>query len=148
LCAFSADARDFSSSKKYDFIISNPPFFENDLSSPTEEDNLARHSSKLVLKELIHVINTNLSTNGSFGVLVPYSRWEYFNAMSEEKLFYLKEKVFIKHSPAHPFSRAIMHYSRNKENITPTFELSIRRNDGGEYTDEFIDLLRDYYLYL
>jgi tRNA1Val (adenine37-N6)-methyltransferase len=148
LCAFSGDARNFSFPERYDFIISNPPFFENDLASPNDEDNLARHSSKLVLRELIQAIDINLSENGSFGVVVPYSRWEYFNRLSEEKLFYPKEKVFIKHSPAHPYSRAIMHYSRSKQDATPAFELSIRRNDSGEYTDEFIDLLRDYYLYL
>jgi tRNA1Val (adenine37-N6)-methyltransferase len=142
------DVRSYVFPDKYDFIITNPPFYENDLPSLAEEDKIAKHSRELSLKELLAVIDRDLSSDGAFGVLLPFDRWEDFNNISEERHFYLREKLFVRHSVAHPFSRAILHYSRHKENYVPTFELNINRKEGGGYTKEFIELMRDYYLYL
>lgn len=147
LSAFAGDARSFMFREKYDFIISNPPFFENDLPSPVSEGNLARHSSELSLAELMQLIDGNLSSSGAFGVLLPYSRWEYFHTLAEKEHFHLCEKLLVRHSPAHTFSRAILNYRREKQDHSSTFEMSIR-NKGGDYTHEFIHLLKDYYLYL
>jgi tRNA1Val (adenine37-N6)-methyltransferase len=147
LLAFSGDARSFSFPIKYDFIISNPPFFDNDLPSIREEDQVAMHSSKLSFEELTEIIDKNLSLHGAFGVLVPYDRWEYFNTLSKRRHLWLRAKLFIKHSPAHHFSRAILHYTR--QNVDDVAESNITiRTSSGEYTSQFISLLKDYYLYL
>ncbi|HET7116347.1 MAG TPA: methyltransferase, partial [Hanamia sp.] len=49
LQAFNADIKSWNSQSKYDFIISNPPFFENDLKSKTQSKNLAKHHDGLTL---------------------------------------------------------------------------------------------------
>ena len=41
------DVRQLSVPQQYDYIISNPPFFETDLQSPSATKNLARHSIEL-----------------------------------------------------------------------------------------------------
>lgn len=148
LAAYNGDVRSHSFASKFDFIITNPPFFENDLPSLTNNENVAKHSHELTLKELIEVIDRNLSNDGAFGILLPFDRWKYFNGLSEQWHFHLCEKFFIKHSPAHNFSRAILQFSRHKKNDVPTFEMSIRKEEAAGYTDEFINLLKDYYLYL
>ena len=142
------DIRSYVFPDKFDFIITNPPFYENDLPSLSEEEKMAKHSRELSLKELLAVIDRDLSSDGTFGVLLPFDRMEYFNNLAEERHFYLHEKLFVRHSEAHPFSRAILHYRRHKENYVPTFELNINRKEGGGYTEEFIELVKDYYLYL
>jgi tRNA1Val (adenine37-N6)-methyltransferase len=147
LKVFAGDVRIYPFPGQYDFIISNPPFFENDLQSPLKELNLAKHSRDLSLKELILVIDRQLSEQGSFGILLPFDRWEYFNELSVQQHFYLREKLFVRHSPEHVFSRAILHYGRHKENRSPDFEMSIYK-ESNTYTKEFVDLLKDYYLYL
>ena len=148
LRACPGDVRSYVFPEKFDFIITNPPFYENDLQPHMEEDRVAKHSRELSLKELIDVIDRDLSTNGAFGILLPFDRWEYFNTLSEESHFYLREKLFVRHSTEHPFTRAILHYGRNKENYLPTFELNIRNKKGPGYTEEFTELMKDYYLYL
>jgi tRNA1Val (adenine37-N6)-methyltransferase len=142
------DVRSFIFRETYDFIITNPPFYENDLQSEISEDNIARHSKMLSLKELLEVIQDQLTPDGAFGILLPYSRHEYFTTLSEEHHFYPREKLFIRHTDTHQFSRAILHFSRHKENYIPGFEISIRKTNEDAYTEEFIDLLNDYYLYL
>ncbi|HKH63336.1 MAG TPA: methyltransferase [Flavitalea sp.] len=148
LIVYPGDVRSYAFPDKFDFIITNPPFYENDLPSLTKEEKIAKHSRELSLKELLAVIDRDLSSDGAFGVLLPFDRLEYFNSLSEERHFYLREKLFVRHSAAHPFSRAILHYSRHKENYVRTFELNINMKEGAGYTEEFIELMRDYYLYL
>jgi len=147
LKAFPGDVRTHSFTEKFDFIIANPPFFENDLFSPVDEKNIAKHSKELSLEELIKVIDINLDASGSFGILSPYPRAAYFEELALQHHFFLKEKLSVRQTPSHHFFRSIMHFSRNKENMPDAFELCIH-NEQGKYSNEFVELMKDYYLYL
>jgi tRNA1Val (adenine37-N6)-methyltransferase len=148
LKVYPGDVRSFSFSEKFDFIISNPPFFENDLPATTAAANLARHSQELTLTELLEAIDTNLSYKGSFGVLLPYHRTAWFEEQAAARHgFTLKEKLLVRQTPRHDFFRSILHFSRLKDNFIPTAELTIQDVDGA-YTEDFIELLKDYYLHL
>src|SRR5688572_14654976 len=70
------DVKAFSFEKEFDLIISNPPFYENELRSATDSKNVARHSGTSTLKELLVIIKENLSKRGSFFLLLPYKRNE------------------------------------------------------------------------
>ncbi|WP_207515606.1 tRNA1(Val) (adenine(37)-N6)-methyltransferase [Longitalea luteola] len=144
---FPGDARTFHFPLQYEFIISNPPFFEDDLQSTDDREQIAKHSKHLTLEELIQVIADNLQPHGAFGILLPYHRWEYFNTLATRYNFSLTEKLFVKQSPRHNHFRAILHYTRNQDHFAPTFELTIQQADGN-YTPEFVELMKDYYLYL
>jgi tRNA1Val (adenine37-N6)-methyltransferase len=141
------DIKTFRSELAYDFIISNPPFHENSLNSPSVESNLARHSAELNLDELIISIDQHLSSTGSFAVLLPYYRSEYFESIALKEKFHLTEKVSIRQSPNHKYFRSILHYSRTPQHQPSISELTIQ-NESREYTNEFVELLKDYYLYL
>src|SRR4051812_5902465 len=65
---YSTSIKLFISEKKYDLIISNPPFFENDLKSDDSKRNLALHSSQLSLEELLDAITKHLKEDGLFAV--------------------------------------------------------------------------------
>lgn len=147
LTVFPGDARHFPFPLKYDFIISNPPFFDNDLPSTSEPEQIAKHSKLLTLSALIEVIGSNLQPQGAFGILLPYHRWEYFHKLATQHHFSLTEKLLIKQSPRHPFFRAVLHYCRTPGNFASAFELTIQQADGS-YTPEFVKLLKAYYLYL
>ncbi len=147
LKTFHGDARVYSFPQKYDFIISNPPFFDNDLPSTSKTEQIAKHSKQLTLEALIQIIAGNLQPHGAFGILLPYHRWEYFDKLANENNFSLTEKLFIKQSPKHPFFRAVLHYTRNQDHFAPAFELIIQHEDRS-YTPEFVELMKDYYLYL
>ena len=146
IAAHHGDIRTFQSKIKYDLIVSNPPFHENSLSSPSASTNLARHSAELKLEELINDIDRLLSDKGSFAVLLPYYRSDYFEELAKEKSFYLAQKLLVKQSPNHKYFRSILHFSRYATNLFQK-ELVIQ-NESREYTNEFIQLLKDYYLYL
>jgi tRNA1Val (adenine37-N6)-methyltransferase len=147
LKVFAGDARSFQFPVTYDFIISNPPFFENDLLSTDNREQIAKHSKHLTLEALLEVITTNLQPDGAFGILLPYHRWEAFNKLATQQNFTLSEKLIVRHTPKHAPFRAILHYTRKHNQSGTDFELIIQQETGG-YTPEFIELLKDYYLYL
>jgi tRNA1Val (adenine37-N6)-methyltransferase len=146
LKVFIGDVRTYTLPHKYNFIISNPPFFENDLVSETDGEQLAKHSKMLKLDELVEVIDNNLESGGNFGILLPWQRWAYFNELATARGFHLVENLAVKQTPQHNYFRAILHYSRHKENFTPQFELVIKEDN--QYTADFVELMKGYYLHL
>jgi tRNA1Val (adenine37-N6)-methyltransferase len=139
------DARSYRFPVKYDFIISNPPFYENQLESPDGKLNLARHSSSLSLRELFTVIRANLTTDGAAGLLMPFDREEECIAVAREQGFQLSELLRVKQTPKHGWFRTILQFTPFPSGPVVENELVIR--DGqDQYTPEFTELLKDYYL--
>ncbi len=143
---FHADIVQFDSEKKYDCIISNPPFFEKDLKSEDEAKNAAKHDTALTLQQLLEVVVKNLEDEGVFVVLLPYHRINYCIEEAEKNGLYLSKKVLVKQTPLHAWFRGILFFSRYQTASTKE-EISIR-DKMGDYTDKFANILRDYYLYL
>ncbi len=140
------DIKDRVTEKKYDLIICNPPFFENDLKSDDAKRNLALHSAALSFEELLSRVQENISARGIFAVLLPYHRSVYFEELAKQKQFYLKERVFVKQTPKHHFFRSMLLFSLQQ---TPSIEKEIIiQNAQNQYAPEFAELLKDYYLYL
>ncbi|WP_153797197.1 tRNA1(Val) (adenine(37)-N6)-methyltransferase [Foetidibacter luteolus] len=130
----------------YDFIISNPPFFEGDLKSNTANRNLALHSEGLKLEELVGCINRLLKNNGSFAVLLPYHRLDFFEKLAGNQGFFLAEKLLVQQTPSHPFFRGILVFGKTVVQ-TLQHQITIKTTEG-KYSPEFTELLKDYYLHL
>lgn len=139
------NAKEWKSEKKYAFIISNPPFFENDLMSGDDKKNLALHSTELTLENLIHTITNNLTPTGSFALLLPYHRKDYLISLALKNGFHLLRDLSVKQTPKHAFFRSCLVFGRTIK--TPLFEEIIIQNNG-VYTDQFSALLQPYYLSL
>jgi tRNA1Val (adenine37-N6)-methyltransferase len=144
---YKGDIRSYPFPLTFDFIITNPPFYEKQLASSDPAINLARHSSSLSLEELIIAIDRNLSANGSFGILLPVNRSIIFENLAKARGFFLLQKLEIKQSPSHAYFRTILHMGREKIVEGTQSVLSIRDKDGN-YSNEFNQLLNEYYLYL
>ena len=133
-------------SKTYDLIISNPPFYEHDLKSGNSSKDIAHHSEMLSLQSLCSAIKDLLSEKGIACLLFPYHRKE------ESKNLFLKQKIFcvkeisLKQTVNHQPFRVVQFFSRENTH-NESKEIAIH-NEKNEYTEEFVWLLKDYYLYL
>ena len=85
LNAIEGDVKNISTANKYGLIISNPPFFENDLISPIKSRNVALHDASLTLSELLFVVKKNLQEDGKFAVLLPFHRSAYFEQLAKNE---------------------------------------------------------------
>ena len=143
-----ADVKGFSFEKEFDLIISNPPFYENEIRSATDSKNIAHHSENLTLKELLAVIKDNLGKTGSFFLLLPYKRNEEIKKLLKDHELNISKILFVRQSVKHDYFRVFIKGSLNEEEKEIDFdELSIK-DDEQQYTKEFVSLLKDYYLHL
>jgi tRNA1Val (adenine37-N6)-methyltransferase len=143
------DVKKIIFTKQYDLIISNPPFYEKEITSGSENKNLAHHHAGLLLDELLSLIKMNLSPSGIFYLLLPYKRNEEIKRELFAKDLSILKLVLVRQSTKHDYFRIILTGKLRDEKEVETIidEISIW-NDEQQYTDEFIELLKDYYLYL
>jgi tRNA1Val (adenine37-N6)-methyltransferase len=135
----------FTPYKKYDFIFSNPPFFEKDLISTNEQKNAAKHDSTLTLEILMGFIQKYLSELGYAAVLLPFHRSEYFESLLKKYSFTVVEKMQVRQSVSHDFFRTLIFLSNKEEELLSEKEMSIHDKERN-YTDGFKGLLSRYYL--
>jgi tRNA1Val (adenine37-N6)-methyltransferase len=142
------DAREFISENKYDIIISNPPFYTNELKSGNVKKDTAHHSNELELNDLLDIIERNINpTAGSFFLLLPYKRNDEIKNLLKKKEAYLIAETLVRQSVKHKYFRIIIEASFSIAAEELSKEISIKDKDD-KYTTEFTELLKDYYLYL
>jgi len=142
------DAKIFPFRKKYDIIISNPPFYEKELKSTDQKKNIAHHHSALLFGDLLFIVKSNLTTHGKFYFLLPYKRNDEIKALFEKDLS-LQKIIFVRQSTKHDYFRIMLcgELIGKKDTETMIDEISIW-TDEQQYTNEFKELLKDYYLSL
>ena len=145
------DAKEFSGTHRYNLIISNPPFYENELKSGNNQKNIAHHSDKLELSDLLVTIKNNLTPDGIFCLLLPFKRNDEIKILLPRHGFSITHITYVRQSVIHDYFR-IMLIGKFKTDETTEFvidEVSIKDNSPEQsYTPDFKALLKDYYLYL
>jgi tRNA1Val (adenine37-N6)-methyltransferase len=139
----------FNSAFKYNIIISNPPFYENELKAGDKKKNMAHHNEGLKLPELIQTIKNNLCPDGLFYLLLPFKRNEEIKRLFLEHEIEIIEIIFVRQSVNHDYFRMLLSgkLKEDKPSATIIDELSIK-DEKDDYSQAFISLLKDYYLYL
>ena len=140
-----ADIKNYGG-KKYQHIISNPPFFENDLKSEHALKNQAMHSTTLTLQNLFTCVNDLLEPLGSFSLLLPFARANEVEGLAQAHGFNLTHKAVVQQTPNHTPFRVM--YIFGKAAIMEASETSIVIKENDQYTTTFISYLKDYYLFL
>lgn len=128
----------------FDFIISNPPFFANNLLTGSEAKDLALHSTGLSFNDLAYGVAKLLKPNGTFVYLLPvYESGKLVEVLQKVKLY--PQHVFqIYEKPGKPAIRQVVVCSDLQ--IDVGFSEIFIRNSEGDYTGQFKTLLKDYYL--
>lgn len=141
------DIRTCSFDATFDLIVSNPPFYHNDLQRPDPAQNLAMHSSELSLEDLVIVLNRLLTEDGRAILLLPPHRSEILSGLMKKAGFFENSALTVRHSRNHRVLRKVSVFSRKKEDVHEEESLDIRESHGA-YTDAFIELMKPYYLFL
>lgn len=131
--------------KKYDLIISNPPFFNNSLLSNKQDKNMARHTLSLSYADLLRVIDENLADGGYASVLLPVSEFVIWQQLLLNNSWMELGRLNICHTPNAPVKRIVCLFC--KKSIAAIGEHTLIIKDAaGCYTKEFTQLLSPYYL--
>lgn len=66
-------AQNYLSGKKYDLIVSNPPYFINSWLPPDARRTMVRHTEHLSFQDLINSVIALMGPDGRFAVVLPYT---------------------------------------------------------------------------
>ena len=130
---------------EYDLIVSNPPFYSEDYRSENEQRDLARFQEAMPFEDLIDAAALLLSENGIFSVIIPFKEEERFiDLCAEVELFPIKV-TRVKGSHKTPIVRSLLAFKRYELAVLVADELVIEINRH-EYTDDYIELTKAFYL--
>ncbi len=130
--------------KRYDLIVSNPPFFENALKAAKKARTVARHTDFLSQADLLKTAVQLLSATGILAVIYPVEQAENFQKKAESLGLFCLRKLYVKPMPEIPTKRILMELSK-KELPLQENTLTIEAKQY-IYTPEFINLIKDFYL--
>ena len=131
--------------QEYDLIVCNPPFYSEDYKTSDAQRNIARFQDAMPFEDLVEAADLLLSENGIFAVIIPYKEEQIFiDLCAEMELFPIKI-TRVKGSPTTPIVRSLLAFRRFEMSVLTFDELVIEINRH-EYTNEYIELTKDFYL--
>ena len=141
LKAIHSSLQEFSNhtSHKYDFIISNPPYFSHALKSPLARKNQARHDEKLSLTELVQHTSRLLADHGLFSVILPADQKLNFMQVCYNTGLFISRSMMVHPKPNTFPKRVLMEFSKIKGDGHIESALTIQ-DDQGKFTAEYLAL--------
>ena len=131
--------------EKFDFIILNPPFFQNSLKTPIESRTIARHTDTLNHLDILTFCKKQLSINGKLAIIYPIEQGNNFIKLLAENGLFCNRLCKVKPNPIKPPHRLLMEFSFQKQNTIES-EITIETGVRHHYTDEYKELTKDFYM--
>jgi tRNA1Val (adenine37-N6)-methyltransferase len=131
--------------KKYDLIVSNPPYFVDSTKTPEESRTYARHTDMLEFEELLEGVMQLLTDDGKFYVILPAKEGEFFRDIAEMRELYLTKLMRVKPRLDKQEKRYLMKFEKERKSFSET-SITIEYQEHHSYTDEYRELTKDYYL--
>ena len=145
ITAYHTSLQDFNPDKKYQLIVSNPPFFVNATKAESISKNTARHTDELSFNDLLKNVAKLLSPDGIFSVVLPTSaKIEFCNLATNHQLN-LNRICEVKPNLTKPAKRILMEFSFTHTLLISEY-LIIETEKRHHYTEEYRNLTKDFYL--
>ncbi|MGB8705045.1 MAG: tRNA (adenine-N(6)-)-methyltransferase, partial [Gillisia sp.] len=133
---------------KYDLITCNPPFYKP---SETEESvsierKMARFYDALPFTDLLEYTSQLLAEKGHFNVIIPFSEEEDFLHLASNYNLYPNQITHVHGNKSSPVKRSLINLSFDKTEVKK--EKLILEKKRHEYTDEYLKMVKPFYLKL
>ncbi|MDB4902396.1 MAG: yfiC [Mucilaginibacter sp.] len=130
--------------RKYDLIVSNPPFYIASLKSPGVKKTLAKHTDIDFFEKLIKSASEHLTRDGSFWLILPANIAGTFIELTAGHLTYPQRIINIQSYPHSQPHRVILCFGFDKvsaQNANFTIYKAV-----GIYSEEYQKLLQPYFI--
>ena len=131
--------------KKYDLVVSNPPFFFGDNIPEKKKKGLARHTNTLSYNDLLVAVKKLLKPEGRFALVLPSRESFTFLKDAENQGFYLEKEMKIVPIEGKEPNRINMQLVVNQVDKVGS-ETFVLRHPDHSFTKEYKEFLKDYYL--
>lgn len=136
------DFKTFETEDKFDLIVSNPPYFEENSS---DKDIIARQTVELNFRQLISNSAKFLSEDGIFSVIIPFEVGAGFIEIAREYHLYLNRRVNVYGIENSKVKRLVLEFSFNENTIVESdfvIEKSPRK-----YSDQYLELTKEFHVF-
>ena len=149
LFCFHSTFQDFANELKedgqtYDLIISNPPFYTDNVKNNNRARNKARSTSFLSFVELISGVSKILSNQGEFTTIIPFKEEAKFIDISKQNNLFLNKICRVKGNNNSDIKRSLLTFSFYKKKLDENN--LIIETSRHLYTDEYINLTKNFYI--
>lgn len=145
LKVFNIPIQEYNPNEKYDLIVSNPPFFSvNDLVE-FDSRKQARQQTTLTFSELLDKTSLLLNRNGVASFVIPYDQKDLYIDIASKKSLYISRILYVRGNKNSSLKRVLLEFSFDKKEIVEEDELIIEL-DRHQYSDEYINLTKEFYL--
>lgn len=132
--------------QKYNLIVTNPPYFEQSLKSTDEQRSHARHADVLPFEELLDGVLKLLDEKGKFCLILPTLEAEKFRALAEKKGLHLSKLLRVKSRiDKESDKRHLMQFEVKPTEFSEK-TIAIELTERHQYTEDYKDLTKDYYI--
>lgn len=131
----------------FDHIICNPPYFEHGPKASEHHRAIARHTETLGFPPLLDAITRCLSPKGYASLILPIQSLARFKTCLNHAELYLVQEVWVKSVENKAANRVLLLLTKTQNEPCQHTELTIRGEDGN-YTEQMIELTKDFYLKL
>ncbi len=129
--------------KKYDLIVSNPPYFE--VSKKYTSRAISRQQASLTFHQLVHKTAQLLHPEGKFNIIIPYNEMQDFVALCKQQHLHLIRCCKVYGHLESSCKRVLLSFSFKNDALKMN-SLHIELNQRHEYSKDYIELTKDYYL--
>lgn len=136
------DATSFKTDKKFDLIVSNPPYFNQSTLSSTLAN--ARHTLSLAHEELVSSCTRNISDHGAIWIILPPNEMDNLKALFEPHGFSPELTVSIHTRPEMSITRNVVCFTR-ADVQKPREQLIYIRNESDEFSSTYMELTREFH---
>ncbi|WP_046287443.1 tRNA1(Val) (adenine(37)-N6)-methyltransferase [Zobellia galactanivorans] len=128
----------------YELVVSNPPFYTEEVSSGNASRDNARQNQSLPFDELLEGVAKLMAPEGTFATIIPYKEEAAFLQLADSFKLYPQRITRVKGSPTSEIKRSLLQFARTKSTpLTDELTIEIGRH---EYTDAYVALTKDFYL--
>jgi len=129
----------------YDLIISNPPYFTTSLKPPDTKRNITRYNDSLPHRFLLNGSVKLLTPFGVLAIVLPPV--EALTVIDEAMAYglFVKRTLYVQSLPSKPVYRMLVELSKS-EYPRNDQTLCIEKADRSDYTDEYKQLTKAFYL--
>ncbi|PRP67493.1 tRNA1(Val) (adenine(37)-N6)-methyltransferase [Nonlabens agnitus] len=141
--------------ERYALIISNPPFFDGNLERDDQivdqKRQQARFDDALPFDELVYGVYQLLENDGTFACIIPSDREQAFLKITDHFQLVPVRKTYVKGTADAPVKRVLMEFrfresEKTTSNLPTVISHLIIEKSRHYYTDDYVNLTKDFYL--
>ena len=141
-----ADFNEWCTEQTFDHIVSNPPYFEEDVLSSDEARSSARHTTSLTFADLIKKSKALLTDNGKISLVLPHQQLNRIKGICAlERMHLLRQTDIITTEGKLP-KRCLLTFSKQRGEDLKHDTLQLQEKDG-QRTATYTELTKDFYLW-